>query len=412
MKKYSLLVIAVITAQCLFAQSVGIGTTTPHNSSLLDITSTSKGVLFPRMTTTERTAIASPAKGLLVFDTDLSKVMVHNGTGWEQLGASGNQWQLANTHLYYLAGNVGVGTSAPEYKLHTKFEGAGIVQESASGLAKIGFYTNGSNAYIETLTNTPLRFATNDGLAQMILTTNGNVGIGTEAPTSKLHVEGSSFINGPTTVNNTLTVNNTVTLASNLSIGGTLRYSGGNPGSGKVLTSDANGNASWQQGPQKIGFSVRGVVSNGADVLAPNIYNKVHFASVSADYGGNYQNINGTPSSSYIIPVNGFYHLNANVQFDDFDGTTNNSNYYTGMFIRIVARRNGSDIILGASNYSPFQDENRIDFQSLKISVDVPLLANDAVFVEILHTNKNNANAQLNTSTSSTNFSGYLVFQN
>lgn len=49
---------------------VGIGTTTPNASSLLDITSTSKGLLPPRMTTAQRTAIASPANGLMVYDTD------------------------------------------------------------------------------------------------------------------------------------------------------------------------------------------------------------------------------------------------------------------------------------------------------------------------------------------------------
>ncbi|UUC46659.1 hypothetical protein [Flavobacterium cerinum] len=49
---------------------VGIGTTTPNASSLLDLTSTSKGLLTPRMTTAQRTAITTPANGLLVYDTD------------------------------------------------------------------------------------------------------------------------------------------------------------------------------------------------------------------------------------------------------------------------------------------------------------------------------------------------------
>ncbi|MEO6490062.1 MAG: fibrobacter succinogenes major paralogous domain-containing protein, partial [Ferruginibacter sp.] len=49
---------------------VGIGTTTPDASALLDVSSTSKGFLPPRMTAAERTAIFSPANGLLVYQTD------------------------------------------------------------------------------------------------------------------------------------------------------------------------------------------------------------------------------------------------------------------------------------------------------------------------------------------------------
>jgi hypothetical protein len=52
------------------AGSIGIGTTTPANSALIDMTSTTKGFLPPRMTTSERTSIVTPAPGLLVFQTD------------------------------------------------------------------------------------------------------------------------------------------------------------------------------------------------------------------------------------------------------------------------------------------------------------------------------------------------------
>ena len=49
---------------------VGIGTATPNASSVLDVSSTTKGFLPPRMTTTERDAISSPAQGLMIFCTD------------------------------------------------------------------------------------------------------------------------------------------------------------------------------------------------------------------------------------------------------------------------------------------------------------------------------------------------------
>jgi hypothetical protein len=54
-------------------------------SAMLDIQSVTRGMLVPRMTTAERTGIASPATGLLVFDTDTNSFWFHNGTQWEQL---------------------------------------------------------------------------------------------------------------------------------------------------------------------------------------------------------------------------------------------------------------------------------------------------------------------------------------
>jgi hypothetical protein len=65
----------------VFAQ-VGIGTVTPNASSVLDITSTTQGMLT-RMTTAQRTAIASPADGLMVYDTDLKAFHYYNSsTTW------------------------------------------------------------------------------------------------------------------------------------------------------------------------------------------------------------------------------------------------------------------------------------------------------------------------------------------
>ena len=65
--------------------SVGIGTTTPASSSLLDVTSTTKGFLPPRMTTTEINAIASPAAGLVVYNTTLAVLCFYDGTGWKRV---------------------------------------------------------------------------------------------------------------------------------------------------------------------------------------------------------------------------------------------------------------------------------------------------------------------------------------
>ncbi len=76
-----------IIATCLFAffiatgnmlGQVGIGTVTPDASSVFDVTSTTKGMLTPRMTTAQRTSIATPADGLLVYDIDVKSFYHYN----------------------------------------------------------------------------------------------------------------------------------------------------------------------------------------------------------------------------------------------------------------------------------------------------------------------------------------------
>jgi len=65
---------------------VGIGTPFPDASSLLDVSSTTQGMLTPRMTSVQRAAIASPATGLLVYDTTANAFYFYNGTTWTSLG--------------------------------------------------------------------------------------------------------------------------------------------------------------------------------------------------------------------------------------------------------------------------------------------------------------------------------------
>lgn len=73
--------------------NVGIGTTTPDASAILDLSSTQKGFLMPRVTTAQRLAIATPAQGLLVYDTDAGCFYYYTNAQWVSLcslsGATG-----------------------------------------------------------------------------------------------------------------------------------------------------------------------------------------------------------------------------------------------------------------------------------------------------------------------------------
>ena len=81
-----------ISFVCL-SQSIGIGTAAPASSAQLDITSTTKGILLPRMTTTARMAINSPAKGLLVYDSTAQQFQYYDGAIWRSLWPDNTGWK-------------------------------------------------------------------------------------------------------------------------------------------------------------------------------------------------------------------------------------------------------------------------------------------------------------------------------
>ena len=67
--------------------NVGIGTSLPNSSAILDVQSTTKGLRFPNMTTTQKNAMADVA-GVQVFDTTLGKMCFNTGSAWETMTSS------------------------------------------------------------------------------------------------------------------------------------------------------------------------------------------------------------------------------------------------------------------------------------------------------------------------------------
>ncbi|HYV93832.1 MAG TPA: tail fiber domain-containing protein [Chitinophagales bacterium] len=75
--------------------NVGIGTTSASGSALLDLTSTTKGMLVPRMTKTQRDAITSPATGLLIYQTNTTPgFYYYSGSAWTAVSAKSKGWNL------------------------------------------------------------------------------------------------------------------------------------------------------------------------------------------------------------------------------------------------------------------------------------------------------------------------------
>lgn len=93
--------LVALCVQQLHSQNVAINGTgaAPDASSMLDISSTTTGILIPRMTSAQRILIAAPATGLKVYDTTTGTFWYFNGVVWVQELTTGNGWILAGNTL-------------------------------------------------------------------------------------------------------------------------------------------------------------------------------------------------------------------------------------------------------------------------------------------------------------------------
>jgi hypothetical protein len=233
----------------LFAQQgVAINTdaSAPAASAVLDVKSTDKGVLVPRMTTAQRTAIANVVKGLLVFDNSTSSFWFYNGGTWVELSTGDNRWtslssnNISNTNTgnvgigtiipseklhvagsirstgdLKLSGDAGVGVSNPEQRLHVRSSTAsqGILMEGDNPILQLRQTNAPSAGYTDKgfvqLSGDNLRIGTNSsntdgkvviragGGDRVYVDGTGNVGIGVATPLVKLHVaNGSIYADG------------------------------------------------------------------------------------------------------------------------------------------------------------------------------------------------------------------------
>lgn len=86
MKQLFFLAMALLFCEFVQAQNVGIGTNTPNNSAMLEISSTNKGLLLPRVADTS--SVPSPVRGLLIYSTNNNKLWYHDGSRWQNANSS------------------------------------------------------------------------------------------------------------------------------------------------------------------------------------------------------------------------------------------------------------------------------------------------------------------------------------
>ena len=145
MKKIKLLFCTVVGSAFIHAQ-IGIGTNTviPDKSSILDIQSTTKGMLAPRMTTVQRVAIANPAESLLVYDTDLKNFFTYSSGAWKELGGFGS----TNRINYKLVKSTGDLASELTSGGNTTYKLNANTLYEINGTVQLDFPIDLNNAYV------------------------------------------------------------------------------------------------------------------------------------------------------------------------------------------------------------------------------------------------------------------------
>jgi uncharacterized protein (TIGR02145 family) len=88
MKYLSILFLPIIFFHYSIAQNVGIGTNSPNASAQLDVSSTTKGFLPPRMTVAQRNSISNPVAGLQIWCIDCKQLQVYDGSTWINIGGA------------------------------------------------------------------------------------------------------------------------------------------------------------------------------------------------------------------------------------------------------------------------------------------------------------------------------------
>ncbi len=187
MKRIFACLALAFAAASAHGQGVGINTTgaAADTSAVLDLTSTTKGFLPPRMTSAQRAAVVLPATGLVVYQTDgTTGLYVNVGTpaapNWTAVstgGGGGGQWSTSGANIYYNSGKVAVGTTPGSFRLAVQDTGSVLRVQANNGtglLASLG-------GFGQVQVDAP-------GVAggRLALLGNGNLGLGVANPTNKL----------------------------------------------------------------------------------------------------------------------------------------------------------------------------------------------------------------------------------
>ncbi len=177
-------IVMLLFSMATFAQ-VGVNTTTPDPSSMLDITATDKGLLIPRMTSAQRLAIVTPATGLVIYQTDFFVgFWYYNGFNWATITGAGST-ETASNGLTKTANDIQLGGALTANTT--------ITQTAAQAL---NFNNNGTANTTINLQNTGDFDIQDNGTSALYVSDAAKVGIGTNTPDVSAQLDITSTTGG------------------------------------------------------------------------------------------------------------------------------------------------------------------------------------------------------------------------
>lgn len=146
-KKNIFLILFILTFEISFSQ-IGIGTLTPDISSVLDITSSTQGILLPRITSSERDAIPTAAKGLLVYNSDDLAFNTYD-TNWNDLSTtyesvSSNLAITTASITAILVDGMVIAPKAGTYLVHFSSQFNNLAASPITAIATFSIHANGA----------------------------------------------------------------------------------------------------------------------------------------------------------------------------------------------------------------------------------------------------------------------------
>ncbi len=192
MKRIITCILAITQCYLLVAQNVGIGTTTPNASAALHINSTTKGLLIPRMSTTDRNAIASPAEGLLIYNLTTNELNQRQSGSWKIL-INNDAWTGGGSgQMFNIGDNVGINTAGPGERLDVSGNirsNSSMIIDNATAILQLK--SAGVSTGFVQLSGDNLRLGTNSGntTGNVVVRMNGNDRI-TINPAGDINTEG------------------------------------------------------------------------------------------------------------------------------------------------------------------------------------------------------------------------------
>ncbi len=317
-----MLMLTMMAATITFAQNVGIGTTAPDPSALLDVNSSTLGVLVPRLTSAQMNAIVSPAPGLLIYNTDSTSFAYFTSSTWVYLhgdSSARNAWStIGNSGTNASSHFIGTTDDVPLMLRVNNQEAGRIGKSTGDGSVFLG-YEAGMNDDLSDNQNTFLGYQS----GKQTTTGMGNVANGYKSMQTNITGNLNTATGHEALLSNTSGNENTANGATALRSNTTGNFNVAN--GSKALYSNTEGVNNTANGYRSLYSNITGShnTANGLEALFHNTTGNYNTAtgqqSLRTNTEGNNNTANGVEALRFNTigsnnMANGFYALRNNTE--------------------------------------------------------------------------------------------------